>query len=497
MFRTRGQRRWFRSLPVFLFTMLLLLVPGAAGAVAATGAATAAVAPVTLLTIDGAIGPASADYAVRGIARAAKGGSQLVILQIDTPGGLDTSMRTLIKAILTAPVPVAAYVAPGGARAASAGTYIVYASHIAAMAPGTNLGAATPVQLGIGAAPEREPAAPAPGPSGRDGAAGARSPPAAAPAPAQPAQADSAMARKQLNDAAAYIRGLAQLRGRNADWADKAVREALSLPANDALKVGVIDYVAPDVRALLALVDGKTVKVLGSAVRLRTAGAPVIDARPDWHATLLSTITDPSVALILLTVGAYGLLFEFMSPGAVAPGVIGAFCLLLGLYGLQLLPLNYAGLAFIALGIGCMVAEAFLPSFGVVGLGGIAAFATGALILIDTDLPGYGVPVGLVATLAVGSALLIAATGAMAVKTRRRKVVSGDLASCSAEVIDAIHEHRHAHGLHEAWANVGGETWRVVSAAPLHRAQKVKVLARRGRLLEVAPAESAGNGGTA
>ncbi|MET0964027.1 MAG: nodulation protein NfeD [Noviherbaspirillum sp.] len=431
-------------------------------AFAAVLATPAAAQPITLLTLDGAIGPASADYVVRGIARAANEGSALVILQMDTPGGLDTSMRVIIRAILASPVPVASHVAPSGARAASAGTYILYASHIAAMAPGTNLGAATPVQVG----------GPATGPEG------AKAP-------------ESAQARKQVNDAAAYIRGLAQLRGRNADWAERAVREAVSLPAEEALKLGVINDIAADAAALAARLDGRTVQVLGQEKLLHTGGAAIIDARPDWRARLLAVITSPAIALLLMTVGVYGLVFEFMSPGAVAPGVVGAICLLLALYGLQLLPVNYAGLALILLALMLMVVEAFLPSFGVLGLGGVIAFVAGALMLIDTELPGYGIPPALVAALAVGSALLLTATTTVALKTRRRKRVAGldDMVGSIAEIAEA------ADTPHQAWARLRGETWRVVSSAPLQPRQKVRVVARRGLLLEVVPAAADEEGG--
>ncbi len=432
-------------------------------------AAPAAPAPVTLLAIDGAIGPANADYVVRGIAHARRDGSQAVILQVDTPGGLDMAMRSIIKAILTSPLPVIAYVAPAGARAASAGTYILYASHVAAMAPATNLGAATPVQVEAplpGAAPGPAPARP---PGKDDGKADG---------PAAPSD-QGAMARKQLNDAAAYLRGLAQLRGRNADWAERAVRESLSLPADEALKLQVIDVVAPDVPALLARLDGRTVALAQGSVTLRTAGARVASEQPDWRARVLMVLTNPSIALMLLTIGVYGLLFEFMSPGAVAPGVIGALCLLLGLYGLQLLPINYAGLALVFTGIAFMVAEAFLPSFGVLGLGGIVAFVTGALILVDTDLPDYGMPLGVVLVMAVASLALVTATAAVALRTRRRAQRAGpqELVGSLAEVIEA--------GAAGGWANVHGETWRVTSAAPLRSGQTVRVLARRGARLEV------------
>jgi membrane-bound serine protease (ClpP class) len=438
----------------------------------------AATAPITQLTIDGPIGPASADYVVRGIARAAKDGSQLVILQIDTPGGLDLSMRLVIKAILTSPVPVASFVAPGGARAASAGTYIVYASHFAAMAPGTNLGAATPVQIGITGPPggegDKPPARKEPEERRDAGKADSASP--------------TAMERKAINDAAAYIRGLAQMRGRNAEWAERAVREGISLSAEDALKEKVIDYIVPDVAALAAKLDGAKVQVLGREVRLHTAGAPRINLQPDARSRLLTVITNPSIALILMLIGIYGLLFEFMSPGAVAPGVIGAICLLLALYALQLLPVNYAGLALIILGITFMIAEAFLPSFGAVGLGGVAAFIAGALILIDTDLPDYGIPLGLIATVAVASALLMATTVGIALRTRRRAVVSG-VASLVGSVAEVL-----ADAAGDGWVNAGGETWRVVSQAPLRRGQRVRIVARRGATLEVVPIDNDNKG---
>jgi membrane-bound serine protease (ClpP class) len=450
------------SLRAWRALLLAMLLACAAGPPrAAAPAHEAAPGAIVLLTIDGAIGPAYADYVARGIGRAAQERAQLVVLQVDTPGGLDTAMRTIIRAILTSPVPVACYVAPGGARAASAGTYILYASHIAAMAPGTNLGAATPIEVGpSGPGQERD-------------------------KPATP----SALEHKQVNDAAAYIRGLAQMRGRNAEWAERAVREAVSLPADEALKAHVIEYVAPDLARLLALLDGKAVTVLGQERILHTAHAPVIDAQPDWRARLLTAITNPSVALILMTLGIYGLIFEFMSPGAVAPGVFGAICLLLALYGLQLLPVNYSGLALIFLGIGFMIAEAFLPSFGAIGFGGVIAFVIGALMLIDTDVPGFGIPLVLTATLGVFAALLVGATASVALRTRRRKAVSGPdaLVGTMAEMLgDAARE---------GWANAGGETWRVVSSVPVARAQKVRVLARRGAVLEVAPFDNHVRGG--
>lgn len=463
MFAHRGSSRHARAgLPPALAAALLLCL--LLGLLAASPARPAqAAAAVGLLTVDGAIGPASADYIVRGIARSAQQGHQLVILQLDTPGGLDTSMRSVIKAILHAPLPVVTYVAPGGARAASAGTYILYASHIAAMAPGTNLGAATPVEIGIGGQQ------PEPRPEGKPGEA---------PGPKD----GSAMARKQVNDAAAYLRSLAQLRGRNADWAERAVREAVSLSAGEALQQHVIDVVAADVPDLLARLDGRKLGVLGQERQLATRGAAAIPFAPDWRTNVLGAITHPGVALLLMTIGFYGLLFEFMSPGFVAPGVIGAICLLMGLYALQLLPVNYAGLALVALGLMFMIGEAFLPSFGVLGLGGIVAFVAGALMLVDTDLPGYGIPPGLVAGLGVASALLLVGTVRLAVKTRKLPVTSG-----AAALIGAVARVEDVDARGAAWVRLEGELWQVSAPVSLRPAQAVRVVSRQGLLLHVVP----------
>ncbi|HDS1798394.1 TPA: nodulation protein NfeD [Pseudomonas putida] len=438
--------------------LLLLLLGITPGGQAAPGA-------VWVLGIDDAIGPASADYLVRSLDQAQAQGAQLVVIRMDTPGGLDSAMRQMIKAILASPVPVATYVAPSGARAASAGTYILYASHVAAMAPGTNLGAATPVQIG--------------GPPGApkdDKAKGSD---------------DETLSRKQVNDAAAYIRGLAQLRGRNADWAEKAVREAVSLPASEALRLNVIEQVADDLPALLRKLDGKTLEAAGQPHQLQTAGASLVEHLPDWRTRVLAVITNPSVALILIMVGVYGLLFEFMSPGSTVGGVVGGICLLLALYALQLLPVSFAGVALILLGIAFMIAEAFLPSFGVVGFGGIVAFVVGALILIDTDAPGFGIPLALIGTLAVLSALLIGGVLGMALKARQRALVSGDAGLVGSLVtVTQVMAGNPFRGVVLAQ----GEQWQVQCATPLQAGQNVRVTARHGVMLDVSAAAPAAQG---
>jgi membrane-bound serine protease (ClpP class) len=442
------------------------------------GSATSSEPTVAVLGVNGAISPGSADYIVRGLKSAANDHAELVVLKMDTPGGLDTSMRQIIKQIIASPVPVAAFVAPEGARAASAGTYILYASHIAAMAPATNLGAATPVNIGIGGIggqPQPDKQQQDDGKDKSKGTSKDKSPLGGVmPSPG------STLEHKQINDASAYIRSLAQKRGRNAEWAERAVREAVSLSADEALKINVIDVIARDVPELLKKLDGRKVNVLGAERTLELKDARIVATEPDWSSRLLSVIADPSIAYLLLLGGMFGLFFEFSNPGFVLPGVVGAISLLLALFALQMLPVNYAGLALIILGIAFMIAEVFIPSFGVVGIGGVIAFVIGSVMLIDTDIPGFGIPWSVIVPVGITSALFIFFVGGMALKARNRPVVSG-----SEELVGSVGEVLEDFDGKDGWARVHGENWRVRCKQPLSRGQKIRVIHMDGLIFDV------------
>jgi membrane-bound serine protease (ClpP class) len=427
------------------------------------------------LSLNGPIGPATADYFHRGLEHASKLGAQIVVLQIDTPGGLDTSMRLIIKDILASPIPVAAFVAPRGARAASAGTYILYASHIAAMAPATNLGAATPIAIS-GRLETHEPGTFAALAVNKEEEKKAENP-----AKTEGESDRDALARKRVHDAAAYIRGLAQLRGRNKEWAEKAVREAVSLSSEEALKSGVIDLVADDVTLLLKQLHGRKVNVLGQERALDTANISIVSFEPDWRSRVLAVITDPSIAYILMLIGVYGLFFEFSHPGFLLPGVAGVICLLLALFAFQLLPVNYAGLLLIFVGIAFIVTETFFPAYGSLGAGGIIAFVIGSVMLIDTGVPGFGIPWSLIMAVSLVTAVFLFFVAGMALKARRRPVVSG-----REEIVGSVGE---AIGdfEHEGWARIHGETWRVRSEVPIQRGKKVRVVRMNGLVLDVTP----------
>lgn len=452
-----------------LFAVVLLaLSPGWAAAQEGKAA---------LITIQDAIGPATSGYVEKAHRKAVESGASLIVLQIDTPGGLDSAMRDIIKTILNSPVPVACFVAPGGARAASAGTYILYACHVAAMAPATNLGAATPVPVGG--------SVPLPGmpdkpdkvgkPEDKDADKGE--------APAKPAA--DAMQTKVVNDAVAYIRSLAEKRGRNADWAERAVREGASLSAERALEQKVIELLADDVEDLLKKIDGRKVTTTTGEITLKSAGLTIEKFEPDWRMKFLSIITNPTFAYVMLLIGIYGLLLEGYHPGAILPGVVGAICLLLALFAFQVLPVNYVGLALILLGIVLMIAEALAPSFGAMGVGGLVAFVFGSIMLMDIEVPGYGVNRGIIFGIAAAGGAIFGLTLYLLWRARQAPVVTGDrtLIGHTIEVLEPID----GVGETEGWGWIAGERWRVRTSTPLKPGDRPRVTAMDGLTLIVEP----------
>jgi membrane-bound serine protease (ClpP class) len=458
---------FFRGVALVLALLVSAVLPMAGHAQTGEKAPTrAAPPPVIVADVKGAIGVGTVHLLEEVLSRAKSERAGMVVLRLDTPGGLVSATREAIAAILASPVPVVVFVAPNGARAASAGTYIAYAAHVAAMAPGTHLGAATPVQMGAPPGP-----APAPQPR-RDGDKPER-------------DAAGAMERKVVNDATAYLRSLAQLRGRNAEWAEKAVREGETLTADEAVRDKVVDLQAANIGDLLDRLDGRTVRTADGEHVLATRHAAIREIEPGWKSRLLSIVTDPNIAFILLMIGIYGIIFEFWHPGLAGPGIVGAICLVVGLMALSVLPINFAGLALLALGIGMMAAEAFTPGIGVLGLGGVVAFILGGLFLFDpagADID-FAVAWPVVVGAAVTNALLFVGLLGMVMRVRRRKVATGaeEMIGLEGRVLD--------------WQDgrgrirVHGEVWAASAAAPLAPGTPVRVGRRDGLTLHVEPKE--------
>lgn len=432
---------------------------------------------VWVIEVNGGIGPATSDYLTREIEQAHKEQAKLIILKMNTPGGLDTSMRDIIRAITTSPIPIATWVGPAGSRAASAGTYILLASHIASMAPGTNLGAATPVSLGGGKAPTN-PLSPQEE-TNKDDNATANEQSSSKEENSDQVKATTAMEKKVINDASAYIVSLAKLHNRNEEWAEKAVREAASLDSENALELNVIDFIASDLQQLVEMSNGRTITINGVSQQVQLSDVAFVEREQDWRFSLLSVITNPNVAYILMLIGIYGLLLEFYNPGVGLPGVLGGICLVLAMYSLQMLPVSYAGLALILLGIALMVAEAFSPSFGIFGLGGVAAFTLGSIMLMDTEVPGYQIALPLIIGISLFSVAFIVVTISMLVRVRNKPATIG-MEAVVGETGKVVSGFPGA-----GRVLVEGEIWQARCASELLAGQSIRVTKLTGLSLDV------------
>ncbi|MSS73194.1 MAG: nodulation protein NfeD [Candidatus Latescibacteria bacterium] len=396
---------------------------------------------VRLVEVEGPIGPVVAEFLVDAIGRATREGAACLIIQMDTPGGLDASMRTIIKEILASEAPVVVYVAPAGSRAASAGALITIAAHVAAMAPGTNIGAAHPVGLG--------------------------------------GQMDSTMAGKVTNDAAAYIRSIAEKRGRNVQWAEDAVRKSVSATEQEALKLKIIDLVCPTVSALVDSLHGRRVEVASGPRVLSTKGLKVVTFRMGLRERFLATLSDPNIAYILMVLGFYGLLFELYNPGLVLPGIVGSISIILAFFSFQTLSVNYAGLVLILIGIVMFILEIKIVSHGALTLGGIIAMALGSTMLFQSPEPFLRVSWMVIAPVVLGTAAFVVFALGLGIRAQRRKPVTGlsDMMGKIGTARTEVHE--------KGMVFVAGEYWSATSEAPIEAGAEVRVKAVRGLVLTV------------
>jgi membrane-bound serine protease (ClpP class) len=425
----------FPGLSLILLVLLLLPLPASS---------TAGSELVYVATYEGVINPVAAEYINHVLTEAQEGTAAAVVIRLDTPGGLDTSMRLIIKDITSSPVPVIVYVAPSGGRAASAGVFILYAAHIAAMAPSTNVGAAHPVAMGGG-------------------------------------EMDAVMKEKVENDAAAYIKSIAEKRGRNIKWAEDAVRKSVSVTEKEALGLKVIDLIADDVPSLLAAVDGRQVITGAGKIVLHTKGALLKDLPMGWRLEALKALSDPNIAFLLMTLGTIGLLAELYNPGAILPGIVGAISLILAFYSLQTLPINYAGVLLIILGIVLFILEIKVTSYGLLSLGGLASLVFGALLLVKTDAPFLRVSLSFIIPTAVLVGTILMTLTWIAVKTQRRRAVTG------AEAMVGTIALAQTDVAPKGRVFVHGEIWEAVSDEPIREGEEAKIKGVSGLTLKVAP----------
>jgi membrane-bound serine protease (ClpP class) len=475
---------------IYGFFYICALVLSAFSAFAQNGAAPADRQGV-ILSLDGPVTPPIADYLAREIGAASDAGKELVIMEIDTPGGLVDSMHTIIQAILSSETPVATFVSPQGARSASAGLYIMYGAHISAMAPATNTGAATPVEIGGAPEPAENPFE-APAPQDSDEPADETGPQDEAQSDEEdspeaphsaPLSNDDAMRAKIINDSVAYIRSLAEARGRNADWAESAVRDAASVTANQALELDVIDLIADDIDDLLRQIDGRTVKTAAGEKVLATENIQLERIEPTPVEKFLAFIANPNVAVILMSLATTGIIIEMWNPGSIFPGVIGVTCLVLGLYSFQVLPFNWLPLALMGIGVVMIAVEAYTPTFGLAGLTGIALLGVGMYFLFPESLrvaPAViGVMLGIVGALL--ALVLIAVIGSRS----HGPLIGGDAVRRREGVVDDWEGK-------EGWVIIQGERWRARSDKPLKPGDRVRVTEVDGLVVVVKQAKAGG-----
>lgn len=420
---------------------------------------------IYVLSVNGAIGPALYNYMKNGFEEASTNNAQLIIVELNTPGGLLSTTREMATLIINSRIPVAVHVTPAGGHAASAGTFIAYASHVAAMAEGTNIGAATPIQMGGSSdkKPEEDGKTDAPASTNKD-----------------------ALDLKALADTNAFIRSLAKMRGRNVEWSQKAVTNGDSLTAQEAFDNKVVEIIANDREELLGKLENRTIRVTsGTNKTLKLRSVPVIEYKQDFKTKLLTVLTDPNIAMILISIGITGLTLEFYNPGSMVGGVIGGICLLIGFYAMNILPINMTGLLLVLLGFGMLVAEIFIPSFGILGIGGVLAFVLGASMMFEGDsMPGLALDMGLVYGIAAFAFMTMIGTSMLLARSMKMQPTTGPegMLGAPGEVVEWANGH--------GYVQVHGELWQATSSLnhSYSKGDKVTISGFEELLLKIRPA---------